>query len=189
MIFISKGEVKAMTTLISNNCYGVAYEKAKKVDYTTPFFSVFIFAQDYITFLESFDEYIAMTPRISKGNISRHYKYPRKYPVLLIGECDIEIHCAHDKKGAQDSVDKWCRRRDRMDLDKSKMIVKLCDRDKFRPKLGHRFLALDQFPNKRLFISHKWKEEITGDDVTLVPVSGTRCPIGTTLEKLHPVLN
>ena len=62
----------------------------------------------------------------------------------------------------------------------------MCDRDKFRPQLGHRFLVLDQFPNKRLFISQKWKEEIKGDDVTVLD-SGTRCPIGTTLEKLYPV--
>ena len=108
-------------SLVSNNCYGVAHEKSKGKEYTTPFFSVFILAPDYIKLLEDFDNYIKLDPVAVQDNVSRHYIKNRKYPVLLLG--DVEIHCPHDKDWEK-AIEKWCRRRDRMDLDKSKMIVK-----------------------------------------------------------------
>jgi len=172
-------------TLVSNNCYGVAYEKSKGGVYTTPFFSVFIVAEDYVHLLENFDEYIKLDPIASENNHTRHYKTPRKYPVLLLK--DVEIHFAHEKNGSDEAIKKWCRRRDRMDLDKNKMIVKFCDRDKFSIKLAERFLSLEQFPNKTLYISERWIDLVGIPNVVLTEYK-TRCPIGTKLEKEYPVI-
>lgn len=172
-------------SLVSNNCYGVAYEKSKGGEYTTPFFSVFIVAEDYVCLLENFDEYIKLDPIASENNKTRHYKTPRKYPVLLLK--DVEIHFAHEKNGAEAAIEKWCRRRDRMDLDKNKMIVKFCDRDKFSIKIAERFLALEQFPNKTLYISERWVDLVGAPNVVLTEYK-TRCPIGTKLEKEYPVI-
>ena len=171
-------------SLVSNNCYGVAHEKSKGKEYTTPFFSVFILAPDYIKLLEDFDNYIKLDPVAVQDNVSRHYIKNRKYPVLLLG--DVEIHCPHDKDWEK-AIEKWCRRRDRMDLDKSKMIVKMCDRDKFSVSIGQRFLALNEFPNKRLFVSQKYKDSFEGIDNIVVTKDKTRCVIGTKLEKQYPV--
>lgn len=168
---------------ISNNCWGShIFEKAKGTEYETPFIGVFLVAGDFVKMLENFDHYMSLTPTYTHQ--SKHYKTPKKYPILLLD--DVEVHCCHDKKGPEDSIEKWCRRRDRMSLDKSNMIVKLCDRDKFNADIGKRFLALDQFPDKRLFVSQKWKDHFDEDNV-IITEDKTRCPIGTTLEKKYPV--
>ena len=175
-----------MSTIVSNNCYGVAYEKSKGGEYTTPFFSVFIVAEDYVSLLENFDEYMKLDPIASENNLSRHYIKKRKYPVLLLK--DVEIHFAHEKNGTDAAIEKWCRRRDRMDLDKNKMIVKFCDRDNFNIKLAERFLGLEEFPNKTLYISERWSELVGAPNVVLTDYK-TRCPIGTKLEKEYPVIS
>ena len=174
-------------SIISNNCYGTSHSKAKKLAYTTPFFSLFLYGEDYVTLLESFDELIAMDPVISEDNVSKYFKAPKKYPVLLLGG-KVEIHCLHDKgKTPQESIAKWVRRRDRMDMDKELMVVKFCDRDKFNLKLAERFLALHNFPNKILFVSQKWAEELGGLPGVIVTDDIKRCSTGTALEKAYPI--
>ncbi len=174
-----------MLTIVSNNCYGVGYEKSKGIDYTTPFFSMYIVLPDYVQLLEHFNYYMSLTPSMSPGNISKYYKLPRKYPVLLLE--DIEIHMSHDTGTAQESIDKWLRRRDRMSKDKTQMFVKMCDREKFNEDLGKRFLALLDFPNKKLFVSNKWKDIFNRSNDVQVVDEKYRCPIGTKLEKLYPI--
>ena len=126
-------------------------------------------------------------PIASENNKTRHYKTPRKYPVLLLK--DVEIHFAHEKNGAggaTQAIEKWCRRRDRMYLDKNKIIVKFSDRDKFSIQIAERFLALEQFPNKTLYISERWIDLLGAPNVVLTEYK-TRCPIGTKLEKEYPI--
>ena len=173
-------------SIISNNCYGTAYSKATSKEYTTPFFSLFLYGEDYVTLLENFDELIAMDPVICEDNVSKYFKTPKKYPILRLGE--VEIHCLHDKgKTPEESRAKWIRRRDRMDMDKSMMVVKFCDRDKFNLKLAERFLALDQFPRKVLFISQKWAKDLGGLPGVVVTEELKKCKEGPALEKTYPI--
>ncbi len=67
------------------------------------------------------------------------------------------------------------------------MFVKMDDRDRFTVELGKRFLALKQFPHKRLFVSQKYKDSLGGmKDVTVMDFK-TQGPIGTKTEKLYPI--
>jgi len=67
---VSKEALKRDWTIISDNCYGVAYNKAANVlydrKYRTPFAGIFFMAPDWITFLENFDEYIKIPAKIQK---------------------------------------------------------------------------------------------------------------------------
>ena len=59
---VSRKSVKRSWTIVSDNCYGVAYMKAlaqvEDKPYDSPFFSIVIYAPDYITLLENFKEYM-----------------------------------------------------------------------------------------------------------------------------------
>lgn len=170
--------------VITNNCFGVRYEKTQLREYQTPFCGMYLVAPDYIELLENFERYMSISPVASEGNATKHYKQPRKYPVLLLD--GVEVHFSHEKGGAQAAIDKWNSRRKRMVMDIKQMFVKFCDRDKFSKELGDRFLKL-KFPNKKLYISKRWEGVFKGDDVVLVANEKTRCPIGTKLEKMFPI--
>tara|TARA_R110000764_G_scaffold3022_1_gene12708 strand:- start:587 stop:820 length:234 start_codon:yes stop_codon:yes gene_type:complete len=74
-----------------------------------------------------------------------------------------------------------------MNMNKADMYVKMDSRDKFSVELGKRFLALKQFPHKRLFVSQKYKDALGSlKDVTVMDYK-TMPPIGTKTEKLYPV--
>ena len=67
------------------------------------------------------------------------------------------------------------------------MFVKMDSRDRFTVDLGKRFLALKQFPHKRLFVSEKFRKDFSGDKNVTVMDYKTMPPIGTKTEKLYPV--
>lgn len=196
---VSKASVKRDWTIVSDNCYGVAYMKALNKPYDSPFFSMFIYAPDYITLLENFDEYMKLTPVAQPtssedkfGGKSKYRRVISKYPVLLLkgSKGDVEIHFAHEKQSPQEAIRKWTSRSSRMNTGpgaKDDMFVKMDDRDKFTIALGKRFLALKQFPHKRLFVSQKYKQSLGGLKDVVVMDSKTQGPIGTKTEKLYPV--
>ena len=197
---VAKDAVRRDWTIVSDNCYGVAYMKAlakeTKKPYESPFFSIFIYAPDYITLLENFQEYMKLTPVAQPtsqddpmGGKSKYKRKPAKYPVLLLkgSKGDVEIHFAHEKQSPQEAIRKWTSRTKRMSMDKKDMFVKMDDRDRFTVELGKRFLALKQFPHKRLFVSQKYKDSLGGmKDVTVMDFK-TQGPIGTKTEKLYPI--
>lgn len=196
---VAKDAVKRDWTIVSDNCYGVAYMKAlaqeTKKPYESPFFSIFIYAPDYITLLENFEEYMKLTPvaqEVSEddpmGGKSKYKKKPAKYPVLLLkgSKGDVEIHYAHEKQSPQEAIRKWTSRTKRMNLDPKDLYVKMDDRDRFTVELGKRFLKLP-FPHKVLFVSQKYKDSLGGMKNVIVTDYKTQGPIGTTLEKKFPI--
>ncbi len=193
---VSKASVRRDWTIVSDNCYGVAYMKALNKPYDSPFFSMFIYAPDYITLLENFDEYMKLTPVAQPtssedkfGGKSKYRRVISKYPVLLLkgSKGDVEIHFAHEKQSPQEAIRKWTSRSSRMNMNKNDMFVKMDDRDRFTIALGKRFLALKQFPHKRLFVSQKYKQSLGGLKDVVVMDSKTQGPIGTKTEKLYPI--
>ena len=198
---VAKDAVKREWTIVSDNCFGTAYMKAlaeeTKLKYKSPFFSMFIFAPDYITLLENFDEYMKIKPVAQEpvndtdkfGGKSRYRRVISKYPVLLLkgSKGDVELHYAHEQQSAEEAIRKWTTRKERMNMDKKDMYVKMDDRDKFTVELGKRFLKLKQFPHKRLFVSQKYKNTLGGlKDVTVMKYKN-QGPIGTRTEKLYPI--
>ena len=171
-------------SIVSDNCWGVAYTKKLGKLYNTPFFSIYIVSPDYVRLLENWETLIKQDPVAQEDEgATKHYKTSRKYPVLLLG--DIELHFSHEKGGAREAIRKWIERRDRMD---EKLIVKMDDRDKFTVELGKRFLATS-FPNKTLYISQRYAKFFAGDENVIVTSYPTTGPIGTKLEKEYPVEN
>mgnify|MGYP003665578068 FL=1 len=187
---IKKAAIGRDWTIITDNCYGVAYMKALNKPYESPFFSMYIYAPDYLTLLENFDEYMKITPVAqTPAGKSRWTKAERKYPVLLLkgSKGPVEIHMAHEKQSPEEAIRKWTSRKGRMNMNKADMFVKMDSRDKFSVELGKRFLALKQFPHKRLFVAEKYKDSLGGlKDVTVMDYK-TMPPIGTKTEKLYPV--
>lgn len=196
---VAKDAVKRDWTIVSDNCYGVAYMKAlakeTKKPYESPFFSIFIYAPDYITLLENFKEYMKLTPvaqEVSKddpmGGKSKYKRKPAKYPVLLLkgSKGDVEIHYAHEKQSPQEAIRKWTSRTKRMNMNPKDLYVKMDDRDRFTVELGKRFLKLP-FPHKVLFVSQKYKDSLGGMKNVIVTDYKNQGPIGTTLEKKYPI--
>jgi len=194
---VAKDAVNRDWTIVSDNCFGVAYMKALNRPYESPFFSMFIYAPDYITLLENFDEYMKIKPVAQDpvndadkfGGKSKYRKVISKYPVLLLkgSQGVVELHFAHEKQSAEKAIKKWTSRSSRMNMDKKDMFVKMDDRDKFTVELGKRFLALKQFPHKRLFVSQKYKSSLGDKKNVIVMDFKNQGPIGTKTEKLYPI--
>ena len=179
-------------TIVTDNCFGTSYLKSLNKPYDSPFFSMFIFAPDYLTLLENFDEYMKLTPMAqdSAGKTRFYRGRVRKYPVIILDglQGPVEIHMAHEKQSSQEAIRKWKSRKSRMNMDKSDMFVKMDSRDKFTVALGKRFLALKQFPHKKLFVAEKYRKDfIDKKNVVIMSDYKTQPPIGTTTEKLYPV--
>lgn len=206
---VSEEALKRGWTIISDNCYGVAYNKAyskkNNLPYITPFLGVFFVAPDWITFLENFDEYIKITPKIQPKvdeKDTEHGKsrfrqkrvarpFIRKYTVLILDGSagPVEIHAAHEKSGnPKVALEKWTSRTKRMNLNKNDMLVKMDDRDEFTAELGKKFLALKQFPHKILFVgARRWKKKFEGDkNVVFMDLPQSKRD-GLKLEHLYPV--
>ena len=186
---VSEKALKKDYTIVSDNCYGVAYMKARGEPYDSPFFSMYIYAPDYIILLENFDEYMKLKPKAQEPEGKSKYKRVlAKYPVLILegSKGPVEIHFAHEKQGAKEAIRKWTSRTARMNMDKKQLWVKMDDRDKFTIELGKRFLAL-KFPNKILFVSQKYKEVFKGLPNVIITDYKNQGPIGTTLEKKFPI--
>jgi len=177
-------------TIVSDNCFGVSYMKSLNKPYGSPFFSMFIYSPDYITLLENFDEYMAIEPKAQDPEGKSKYKRGlAKYPVIILegSKGSLEIHFSHEKGGSVEAIKKWETRKSRMCMDKASMFVKFDDRDRFTVDLGKRFLQLEDFPNKRLFVSQKYKEIFQGMENVTITDYKTMGPIGTTLEKKFPI--
>jgi uncharacterized protein (DUF1919 family) len=201
---VSEEALKRGWTIVSDNCYGVAYNKAyskkNNLPYITPFLGVYFQSPDWITFLENFDEYIKITPRIQpkvdKGDkyhgFSRFKKGKKKYRNFVILVLDgskgpVEIYFAHEQKTPEIALEKWTSRTKRMNLNKNDMLVKMDDRDRFSVPLGKRFLELKQFPHKLLFVHKRYMKQFEGyKNVVFMDSVGSKRD-GLQLEHLYPV--
>ena len=123
---VSEKALKKDYTIVSDNCYGVAYMKARGEPYDSPFFSMYIYAPDYIILLENFDEYMKLKPKAQEPEGKSKYKRVlAKYPVLILegSKGPVEIHFAHEKQGAKEAIRKWTSRTSRMNMNKKKTTM------------------------------------------------------------------
>ena len=95
---VSKKAVAKDYTIVSDNCFGVAYMKARGEPYDSPFFSMYIYSPDYITLLENFDEYMKLKPKAQDPEGKSKYKRVlAKYPVLLLEGSKTRGKRSHSK--------------------------------------------------------------------------------------------
>jgi uncharacterized protein (DUF1919 family) len=136
-------------TIISNNCWGTFVYKGLHLQYRTPFVGLFLFAPDYMKLLENFTDYMSKDMKFTgETRYKQHIDYDIKYPVGLLD--DLEVHFVYSKDN-EDAVEKWDRRRKRINWDN--IYYKFCDRDLCTPELIERFFALP-YKNKVCFTVH-----------------------------------
>ncbi len=139
-------------SIICNNCVaGLIYQKFG-LPYLTPTVGLFFYSDDYIRFLENFENYIQQTLKfvtVSKHPESSVLLKRRSYPVGLLGN-DVEIHFMHYKT-QEEALEKWNRRKKRIDF--TNLFFIYSDRDNFREE----FLQIyEKLPfSHKIFFSSK----------------------------------
>jgi len=144
-------------TIVCSNCFGGRLYQDRKLAYTSPFAGLFFFAEDYVRFLENFDDYTRrklhfITIDECKQEIARQ-KYPNRphpYPIAQIEGTDIEIHFLH-YISQSDAEEKWERRIARMN--RKKMLFIGMEQNSPTTEAKKRFAALP-FSNKLYFCVH-----------------------------------
>lgn len=144
-------------TIVCSNCFGGRLYQDRKLTYTSPFAGLFFFADDYVSFLESFDDYIHRKLHFisideCKWEIAR-MKFPHRehpYPIARIEGTSIEIHFLHYTNQV-DAEDKWTRRISRMN--RQKILFIGMEQNCPTVEAKRRFAALP-FRNKLYFCVH-----------------------------------
>ena len=143
-------------TVICNNCFAaMAIYQRLGLRYNTPTVGLFFYAEDYIRFLEGFNEYVNEPLRFKKE--SRHlrtqdfFRKFHKYPIGVLGN-DIEIHFNH-YKNEEEAEEKWSRRIARINFEN--LFFVFSDRDEFQPQYLRRFEILP-YENKIFFSCKPW---------------------------------
>lgn len=141
--------------IISNNCWGGDIYQALDKPYNSPFIGMFINAPCYIKLLKHPEKYLLRT----ELTFIPRSKYPELMakPGYPIGQLDdVEVHFLHFLSETE-AREKWIRRIDRMNWDKTRWFVKFDDRDNCTDELIHEFHQLN-YPNKISFTKRKFKE-------------------------------
>lgn len=122
--------------VISNNCWGAEIYKLLNLQYNTPFVGLFLTGPDFVKLLENFDKLIRTQVIFTEE--SRQLAQSLGYPVGTID--DIKIHFMH-YKSENEAREKWERRVNRLleVQDRSRILVKICDRDVASPELFRKF--------------------------------------------------
>lgn len=166
-----------MRSLISNNCWAGYFYGEAGVPYDTPTVGLWIGADHYLRFLQSFRLYI-----------SAELEFPstlqRSYPVGLLGG-DVEIEFMHylDRDEAKK---KWIRRCQRLPRNDADLFVKICDRDGFTAEHLDKFVALP-FLNKAAFIKKGRYPHKASDNIVEIECTGETVMDGIALAHLMKV--
>lgn len=118
-------------SIISNNCVGGFIYKKFGLSYLTPTVGTFFYSEHYIKFLSNFEYYIRQPLKfisVAKYPGSTASLNKKHYPIGLLGD-DVEIHFMHYKT-REEALEKWTRRRDRMNFNNLFFIYS--DRDSFK---------------------------------------------------------
>ena len=118
--------------IISNNDWGVDYYKSKGKKYNTPTANTIMSPEDYIKFIENFDEFMKVTPE----KIDSEEKYP--VAKLSVKDNSITIHF-NKEENWETAVKNWEERKALLPK-KSSILFKLCDR-KFNGELNSDLLS------------------------------------------------
>lgn len=149
-------------TIVCSNCFGGRLYQDRKLAYTSPFAGLFFFADDYVQFLENFDDYTRrklhfITIDKCKWETARR-KFPSRphpYPIAQIEGTDIEIHFLHYMT-KEDAENKWHRRISRMNREKILFIG--MEQNNPSTAAKKRFAALP-YSNKLYFCVHNDYED------------------------------
>lgn len=113
LVFIKRLRLKNHNfSLISNNCCGGIIYNSLGERFNSPTVNLFIRTEDYLAFLENFEE----TLKADMSDVSDIYK--EKYPVgriSLASEENIDVHFMHYKSFDQ-AKQKWNERRERVNF-------------------------------------------------------------------------
>jgi uncharacterized protein (DUF1919 family) len=151
--YINKIKIDSFS-IISSNCWaGSVYEDIKS-PYQTPTVGLFFYAPCFIEFLKDLQGFMNVTPefisssRYPEANLFRIENDP--YPIGLLKN-SVEIHFLHYKSD-QEALEKWERRKQRINWDK--LFIACTDRDRMTPELMKEFDELT-YTHKVLFTAKK----------------------------------
>ena len=158
-------------SIISNNEWGKNYFVNNNIDFNTPTIGTYFTPEDYILFLENFDECIN-TPLVRKE------KSNTCYPVGVINlekkDTKISVHFIQERDW-EISLKNWEERKNKLP-NKSEILFKFCDREfkgKFTEDLINRFIKID-LPKKVIFVSeyfdYKNKDLIKNKIIRTIPI-------------------
>ena len=133
--------INEKVSIISNHCWGGFTYHLLRAEFLSPFINMYIYQEDYIRLLESFDDYMKDEVVYYKNEYEINLK--REYPVALLG--DIELHFNHYKSFEEAKV-KWDNRKQRINRDK--MFVEMQTEDE---EIAKRFDRLP-FERKAVFV-------------------------------------
>ena len=105
-------------SIVSSNCFGGRIYQDLKKSYMSPTAGLFFFFDDYVKFVENFEDYINRDIDFishSKWELANEKMKTREfiYPIGQIHGTNIEIHFLHYHSQTS-AKDKWNRRRDRI---------------------------------------------------------------------------
>lgn len=143
-------------TIISNNCWGGLVYQRYGVPYATPTVGLYFFAEDYIRMLQNLKYYMSIPMTIISVEESKHKevilkRHQEMYPIGRID--DVEIVFRHYKT-AEEAIEKWERRKQRINYDN--LIVKFSEMNLCSEEHIRKFLALP-YKTKFAFVNRAEK--------------------------------
>ena len=179
---------KSETAIISNNEWGEDYYIHKQIKYNTPTIGTKISPEDYVKFVEKFEDYLKVEPIEEKLNVG--------YPVgkLSLENESILIHFV-DEKDWELAHRHWEQRKEMLPKNRSDILFKICD-SKFNGELTSDLLKRfykSGISKKVVFLSEycQFREKFLNKkyDAKLIPTkycneNEKSCPNGKVLFKL-----
>ncbi|MDR2657890.1 MAG: DUF1919 domain-containing protein [Oscillospiraceae bacterium] len=103
-------------SLFSNNCLAAFIYLLWDQEYRSPTQSLFMYAEDYLEFLENLPYYLTLDPTdVSDSSSQPRQKTGFRYPLGLLGD-KVTLHFSHDTTFAE-AREKWNRRKTRVNPD------------------------------------------------------------------------
>lgn len=134
-------------TLISNNCNGCVLLHELGVRYNSQFVNLFLYAEDYIAYLENFDYY-------NEQEILFDHNWT-EYPIGKLG--NLTVHFVHYKT-EEEAIDKWNERKRR--IDKENMFIIFTQQKGCDDSIVRRFDRLP-FENKVIFTYRNYSDVLS----------------------------
>lgn len=137
--------------VVSNNCWRSTIYQDLGFEYNTPFVGLYFYSPCYIRLLSNLSYYLSQSVEIietSRYPVANEIRARRYFPTGLLGK-DVEIRFLHYKT-PQDALEKWDRRRGRMDS--NNLFVAFSDVDLFEDRFLDQFEA-SSFEHKVFFTS------------------------------------
>jgi uncharacterized protein (DUF1919 family) len=143
-------------SIISNDCVAAGIYQKFGLRYNTPTVGLFFFSEDYINFLENFENYIlqplkfARVSRHLQANELRKVKY---YPIGILSD-GVEVHFLHYETEGE-AAEKWNRRVKRVNF--KNLFFLYSDTNNFHDEFLARYQKLPF--ERKIFFSSKPRRE------------------------------